>query len=412
MDAPLNQLPCGVVLIDEAGNIMTINATAEQHLAYATGELTGRPFSKLLTPAGQMLYQSHIYPLISLHGRIDEAVLTLVTQTDTRILVLFNAIRRFQDGQWVIYGVYLPLNQRHSYEAELIQARQSADQARLAAEESESRYRTLAADLEARVVERTNELETANADLHRLNMDLTRSNDNLQQFAYVASHDLQEPLRKIQSFSSILEQQYGAELGDLGKDMIQRMSKAGSRMSALIRALLIYSRVATRQQSFGLVSLDRIVADVLTTLDLTIAERAAQVDIARLPMVNGDETQLNQLFQNLLSNAIKFTPIGVKPRIRVDCTRQQRSDLPAGVVPSSNAAFFYQIKVSDEGVGFDTKYLDRIFQVFQRLHGRNEFPGTGIGLAICQRVVENHGGSITASSKLGEGATFSVYLPA
>lgn len=271
-------------------------------------------------------------------------------------------------------------------------------------EESETRYRTLSEDLEARVEARTQELVTANQDLQR-------SNDNLNQFAYIASHDLQEPLRKIQSFSSLLHSKFGQALGEEGMGCLNRMSVAGERMSALIKDLLAYSQISTRQQAFGLTSLNAIMAEVLSTLEWQINTREARIEVAELPVINGDRSQLEQLFQNLLSNALKFTPPESTPRVELTCTFTNRAEFPAHVQPNGNAHRFCQISVRDNGVGFDIKYLDRIFQVFQRLHGKDEFPGTGVGLAICRQVVENHGGAITASGTLGVGTTFSVYLP-
>ncbi len=269
---------------------------------------------------------------------------------------------------------------------------------------SESRYRLLATELEQRVSERTQELT-------HVNQDLLRSNENLQQFAYVASHDLQEPLRKIQSFSTLLAERFGDTLGDEGRDYLTRMCSAGARMSNLIRDLLAFSRIATRQQAFEPVSLETIVADVLRTLELTIAERDAQLTITELPIISGDESQLSQLLQNLLSNALKFTPAGQRPVISVQTRYCKRNDLPAHMRPTSTATQFCQLTVIDQGIGFDEKYTDRIFQVFQRLHGKQQYAGTGVGLAICQRVADNHGGCITAHSQPGHGATFSVYLP-
>ncbi|UFH52003.1 ATP-binding protein [Spirosoma sp. KNUC1025] len=286
----------------------------------------------------------------------------------------------------------------------IVQDVSASVEARQQIEESEIRYRALSQELENRVQQRTQELLQANQDLQR-------SNDNLQQFAYVASHDLQEPLRKIQSFSTVLNDQYGTELGDRGRDLLQRMSQAGARMSTLIKDLLTYSRIATRQQNFGLVALDTIMANVLNTLEWEITQRAAQIEIDELPIVKGDKSQLGQLLQNLISNAIKFTPADKTPRIQIRYAQLELDELPAHVSPTSFSPAFHQISVIDEGVGFDMKYLDRIFHVFQRLHGRSEFPGTGVGLAICQRVVENHGGAITAISQPDLGATFNAYLP-
>jgi signal transduction histidine kinase len=162
----------------------------------------------------------------------------------------------------------------------------------------------------------------------------------------------------------------------------------------------------------GLVSLSSVVADVLATLDWAISERGAQVLVDELPMVKGQVSQLGQLFQNLLTNALKFSRPSGPPRVEVRSALVPRSELPPTVRPTSQAPYFHQISVRDEGIGFDPQYVDRIFQVFQRLHGKQAYAGTGIGLAICQQVVNNHGGGITATSKLGEGATFWVYLPA
>ncbi len=271
-------------------------------------------------------------------------------------------------------------------------------------EVSELRYRNLSEELEERVAWRTQELVTAN-------QDLVRSNDNLQQFAYVASHDLQEPLRKIQSFSSLLKNKLGSEMGPEGTDYLNRMSAAGERMSTLIKDLLAYSQISTRQQSYGQVALNAIIAEALNNLEWQIQERQAQIKLADLPEISGDASQLRQLFQNLLSNAIKFTPNDTTPVVEIGCEICDRAELPNEIKPNSLSKQFCKVSISDQGVGFDTRYLDRIFQVFQRLHGKNEFPGTGVGLAICQRVVENHGGGITASSVYGQGATFTVYLP-
>lgn len=271
--------------------------------------------------------------------------------------------------------------------------------------QSEARYRALSNELEQRVAERTRELVVAN-------QDLTRSNANLQQFAYIASHDLQEPLRKIQSFSDLLIRQLDEHLNETSRSYLERITAAGARMSLLIKDLLAYSRIATRQQTFGPVSLMTIVQDTLTTLEWEIQQTEARIQVDELPVVNGDESQLGQLFQNLLTNAIKFVRPDQSPVIAIRYRQCPPEDLPLTIKPDAQVPFYHQINVVDQGIGFDIKFLDRIFQVFQRLHGKNEFAGSGIGLAICQRVVENHAGGITAHSAPGQGATFSVYLPA
>ncbi|PKK35018.1 hypothetical protein BWI96_18995 [Siphonobacter sp. SORGH_AS_0500] len=258
--------------------------------------------------------------------------------------------------------------------------------------------------LENLVQERTLELTQSNHELKR-------SNDNLQQFAYVASHDLQEPLRKIQTFSSLLSDRTEGQLNSDTQHLIDRINVAAQNMSRLINDLLNYSRVTTRQQEFYSVPLNTVMASVLDSLSLAIQEKNAQIRLDDLPTVKGDENQLYQLFLNLLSNALKFSPEGEQVTIAVNHRLVERSMLPSTYKIMSPASIFHEITVVDQGIGFDEKYADRIFLVFQRLHTKDTFPGTGIGLAICQQVIENHGGYITASSKVNQGSTFTVYLP-
>ncbi|WP_077921286.1 PAS domain-containing protein [Spirosoma sp. 209] len=271
-------------------------------------------------------------------------------------------------------------------------------------QQSEARYRQLSADLEQQVQARTQQLQA-------LVGDLRRSNENLQQFAYVASHDLQEPLRKIQSFGDILKPQYADGLGE-GVNFLERMQAAASRMSTLIKDLLSFSRISTQQEDQAQVSLTAVVQEVLLDLEMVIDETKAQVTIDPLPTVAGDTSQLGQLFSNLFSNALKFRRPDATPQIRIRCERVVAAALPPAIQPTRTADVYFCIEVADNGIGFDARYADRIFQVFQRLHSKGEFAGTGIGLAICQKVAANHGGTITATSQPGQGATFSLYLPA
>ena len=257
--------------------------------------------------------------------------------------------------------------------------------------------------LDELVRQRTQQLEASVQELQR-------SNENLQQFAYVASHDLQEPLRKIQSFGDILKKRYDSQLGD-GVDYLNRMQSAASRMSVLIDDLLTFSRISTRQQAVGDVLLDNILINVLNNLELRIKESGASIIAEPLPVVQGDASQMNQLFQNLLSNAIKFQKADTQPVIHLVTTKVSAADVSADVRLGREAAAYHRIDVADNGIGFEEKYLDRIFEVFSGLHGKSQYGGTGIGLAICKKVAVNHGGAITASSKPGKGTTFSVYLP-
>ena len=223
--------------------------------------------------------------------------------------------------------------------------------------------------------------------------ELERSNRELEEFAFVASHDLQEPLRKIQTFAEHLQTR-AVGLDDQGRDYLARMSSAAGRMQALIRDLLAYSRLATRRQPFVPLELEKLLDEVLQDLEGAIDSSGAQIERQPLPGIEGDPAQIRQLLQNLLSNAIKFHKPGEAPQVRIHTEAQ-----PGGE---------WSLCVSDQGVGFDEKYLDRIFQPFQRLHGRQAYPGTGIGLAIVKKIVEHHGARLSASSRPGQGATFRV----
>ncbi|MBC7569450.1 MAG: PAS domain S-box protein [Spirosoma sp.] len=253
------------------------------------------------------------------------------------------------------------------------------------------------------VNERTRQLQTSMQELER-------SNENLERFAYVASHDLQEPLRKIQSFGKILTDQYSSDLGD-GADLIRRMQLAATRMSTLITDLLALSHVSAQRATYQPISLNDIVSEVLTDLELRIQETGATLTINPLPTVMGDSSQLRQLFQNLLSNALKFRRPGIEPIIQLCHDTRDATDLPPSVHPAQASAAYYYVEVIDNGIGFDQQQADQIFQVFHRLHGRSEFSGSGVGLAICEKVAINHGGAITATGIPGEGATFTLYLP-
>ncbi|WP_338875160.1 ATP-binding protein [Spirosoma sp. SC4-14] len=256
--------------------------------------------------------------------------------------------------------------------------------------------------------------------LERTNIELKRSNENLQSFAFIASHDLQEPLRKIISFSDILTTQYTSQLDTYATGIINRMNASASRMRLLIQDLLAYSQVETRQSTYTPVSIADIIQELQEhELWERINQRQAEIHLQELPTIMADQLQMRQLFQNLLSNAIKFCPNDTIPVISVSCQLIEQGDLPAGLAITPNpektiseTTRFAEISVTDNGIGFDEKYLDRIFQVFQRLHGRSEFTGSGIGLAICQKIVERHDGAITASSQPDQGSTFRVYLPA
>jgi signal transduction histidine kinase len=252
----------------------------------------------------------------------------------------------------------------------------------------------LNASLEATVAQRTEVLIALNAELQR-------SNQELLDFAYVASHDLQEPLRKIQAFGNLLEEEYGQALGD-GKAYLDRMRNAAGRMRVLINDLLTFSRVTTKALPFVPVDLNVIACEVVNDLEAQVQAAQGVVEVGPLPTIDADPLQIRQVLQNLIGNALKFHLPANSPVVKVY----------AEVGPAS-ASEEQQcvLSVEDNGIGFNEKYLDRIFTVFQRLHGKDDYKGTGIGLAVVRKIVERHGGSVTARSREGEGATFIVTLP-
>lgn len=239
----------------------------------------------------------------------------------------------------------------------------------------------------------------AEAQLKAYMLELERSNRELQEFAYVASHDLQEPLRKIQAFSDRFQERYQDVLDERGLDYLERMQQAAKRMQTLIIDLLAFSRVSTTRQPFRRVDLQEIVQIVLIDLEMGLQEVGARVNCSQLIVLEADATQMRQLFQNLIGNAMKFRREGEAPIIEVEGSF------------IDNAKEQYQISVKDNGIGFDEKYNDRIFGMFQRLHGRTEYEGTGVGLAVCRRIVERHNGRITVVSVPGQGSTFTIILP-
>lgn len=239
---------------------------------------------------------------------------------------------------------------------------------------------------------------------------LERSNRELQDFAYVASHDLQEPLRKVAVFSDRLKVKYGTALGQEGVDYVERMQRATARMQTLITDLLSFSRVTSKSQPFVPIYLGTIVMDVLADLEARIEQVDGKVEVGEMPNIEAEPLQMRQLFQNLIGNALKFSRPNEKPFVRVS-GKKVRDKLRWREIDGT-AREMVELTVSDNGIGFDEKYAEKIFQVFQRLHGREAYEGTGMGLAITRKIAEHHGGEITARSKPGEGATFIVTLPA
>jgi len=256
--------------------------------------------------------------------------------------------------------------------------------------------------IEEVVAERTKELGAVNRHLEQ-------SNAELRQFAYIASHDLQEPLRKVLTFAEMLEKTLG-EMDDRSRSYLNRINTSSKRMLKLIRDVLAYSQLARENDVFEAVNLQEVVESIKSDLELLIEQKGARIECKDLPTLDAIPLQMSQLFNNLVSNALKYTREGVSPELYISA-----SILPAGDsvnLPQSEPTIYYKIEFKDNGIGFQQEHSEQIFNIFQRLHGRAQYTGTGIGLAMCKKIADNHRGIIYAQGSPGEGATFYVILPA
>jgi two-component system sensor kinase FixL len=352
-----------LVTIDVDGVITDVNRATERLSGYDRTELIGQPFHRFFTDPDHA--QAGFEQVVET-SEVSNYQLTLLTKEGREVPVSYNA--------------------------------------------------TVLVDLYGRVtgavgnIRDTTERKQTEEVMRRQTEELQRSNAELEQFAYVASHDLREPLRKIQTFSDRLLLTLGAKVGEREHDYLKRMHDAAERMQNLINDLLAFSRITTRAQPFTQVDLNQVMREVLSDLEVSIEQGGGHVEVGDLPTIEAEPTQMRQLLQNLLSNALKFRRSGVPPLVRIhsELLPEFSPGLDEGNLQGRN---FYRILVQDNGIGFEERYLGRIFTLFQRLHGREEYEGTGMGLALCRKIVERHAGHITAKSKPGEGSTFIVTLP-
>lgn len=345
---------------------------------------------------------------MSLHiagAMADDNMLIVGAKSSEDVMALYEEMMRISNQQ---------ANALRSALKEQSSAIAAADERGLAArKERDSALYDEVTRLNNELVTMQRELARKNAELERLNEKaqqeiikrkraqeaLARSNAELEEFAYIASHDLQAPLRKIQAFGERLESKYGEELGDRGLDYLDRMNSAGQRMRKLIDDLLNYSRVTTKAKPFERVDLNTVMEDVIADLQVRIEETDGHVEVSALPTIDADAVQMRRLLQNLVDNALKFHRESEAPLVKV-----------YGEVMEDEVNVC-QITVADNGIGFDRKYMAKVFAPFQRLHGQSEYEGTGMGMAICRKIAERHNGQIMADSEPDQGTTFTITLP-
>jgi PAS domain S-box-containing protein len=346
----LETMADALFVLDAEGCIRVVNGAARALLGYSQSDLLGRSIDKLEVMSGDATISRTLRELTR-RGAIRD---------QERLL-------RHKDGQAIDVSISIsPVSEANVQEGAVVIARDIRERKR------------------------------AEEDLHSAMHRLEQSNRELEDFAYVASHDLQEPLRKIQAFGDRLKSKHAEELAPQARDYIDRMQSAAKRMQILINDLLSFSRITTKAQPFVNVDLGQIAREVAHDLELRAHEAGGEIVIGALPSLDADPLQMRQLLQNLASNALKFHRDGVPPRVEI-----------SGELRDGEAL----IEVADNGIGFEEKYADRIFTMFERLHGRGTYEGTGIGLAICRKIAQRHGGEIAARSIPGEGSTFIITLP-
>lgn len=415
MQTILDHIPVMIARFDTTHQFQWVNREWERVLGWSLAEVQQQDVLVELYPDAQ--YRQYVIDYIQAAGRVwSDFKMRL---RDGRLLDASWANVRLSDGTSIGIGQDVSIRKQREEALKV----------------SEQRYRQLSETLEERVRQRTTELQQrqealeqeiqerqqAERRLLELAVELRRSNRDLEQFAYVASHDLQEPLRAIEGYTKLLFENYSYQFDETARIHMNFVVDGTLRMRQLIQDLLAYSRVRTRGEAFAPIDCEQVLGEVLSNLQVQIHESRALITHDPLPMVSADHLQMVQLLQNLISNAIKFCR--EVPRIHLSAVHHRVYPVPvvvewvgefdfAASLPAENAnAPLWLFSIQDNGIGMETKHLERIFVIFKRLHTRRQFEGTGIGLAICKRIVERHGGVIWAESAVGVGSTFYFTLP-
>lgn len=372
------------------GIITSWNPAAQRLFGYTAKEMIGNSISRII-PEDRLDEEPRIIEMLKSGRRVDHFETKRITR-DGQLLDISLTISPVKDLTGKVVGAS-KIARDITQQRVLFQALQ----------ESEAKYMQLALKLEAMVEQRTRELTESN-------FFLAKSNRELEQFAYVTSHDLQEPLRKIHTFAGMLYNVNKDTLSDTSRMYIDKVMHSAKRMSQLINELLDYSRLVHVQEPFVETDLNEILKNVLTDFEVLISQKEVEVVSDRLPHLAVSPLQMNQLFHNLIGNAIKFLSPARKPLIHVSASALTTEEI-AALPELDSTRRYYAISIADNGIGFDQVYADKIFQIFQRLNDRNAYEGTGIGLALCNKIVVNHKGGIYATGVPDQGATFKVILP-
>ena len=391
MDELLNYAPCGYLSFTDGGLIADVNATLLELLEYTRDELAQQKLETVLTVSSSIFLQTHFFPLLRLHGRADEIFFSLRTKSKKSIPVLVNAVRREQAGEPINVCAMMVVAQRQSYETQILEAKRAAEEA-LRSNEALSKAKQ--------------ELEERALVLDRNLRQLEQKNREHLRVSQILFHDLWEPLRRIFTFADLLQQ------GERTVDAAQRQSwlgrilSAASRMESLLRSLQEYVAVDTADETLAQVDLNEAVARAQRTL----ANRGQPCEIisTALPIIEGYPQQLVLLFSHLMENSVKFCQPAASPTIQIRHSLIQQNWY-RNTQNRYRYVEFVKIIIEDNSCGFDNEYSQQVFELLRKLDPTT--PGMGIGLAICQKVVENHFGSITLASQVGKGVTITIQLP-
>ncbi|MFY0530463.1 sensor histidine kinase [Archangium gephyra] len=392
MDELLNTAPCGFFSFTDDGALVAANDTLAGMLGYASGELVGSRVESLLTLASRMFYQTHLFPLIRMHGKAEEIFLSLRSRNGESIPVLLNAVRKEREGAAVNQCALIPVRNRGKYEDELLAAKRVAEEALRSNEE---------------LIRARQELELHARELDRKLLRLEQKNQELTRLSTILAHDLREPIRKLSMFSSLFTQQDREGLSVTGQRSLDRIKVQSARMEQLVLALQEFVSLDETHEPLEEVDL----SDVMGNARQLVAERTGmgfELHSGPLPVLQGRRRQLMMLFFQLIDNAVKFRRPEELPRIDIESYLIQHNSYRANT-GKYHYTDFARIVFADNGKGFDNRYSDYVFEALRKLDP--DSPGQGIGLAIGRKVVENHNGSISVESEPGRGTRFTLLLP-
>jgi sigma-B regulation protein RsbU (phosphoserine phosphatase) len=392
-DDLLDLAPCGLFSFTDEGSLVAVNGTLLGLLGYARDELVGGHVEKILTLASRLFYQTHFFPLLRMQGKAEEISLSLSSKTREAVPVLVNAVRRERAGVIVNDCALLTVRQRGKYEDELLRAKRAAEEALRSNEE---------------LVQARQELQLRAQELDQQLHRLEQNNQELTLISHILAHDLREPMRKLSMFSSLFTKEDREVMSLTGQRSLDRIKAESARMDRLLTALQQFVSLDVADEPTEEVDLSDVVGSAQQMVSERTERGAPKVRSAQLPVVQGRRRQLVMLFYHLFDNAVKFRNPEMFPQVDIECGVIQLNSFRA-MKDKYRYVDFVRLVLEDNGVGFHSRYSDYVFEALRKLDP--DTPGPGIGLAICRKVVESHGGSISAESEPGRGARFTILLP-